>query len=329
MANFVLNFSAYTSGVHKIAWRTFETPVGEYNYINVNVNAPSYPVVQSVTIPVNGSLYCADDGNGRTGIEFTGWILPMCYGEEYNNDPMIPDHATVFTHKVEKVESNCHRYTISLHGLPARIGVIDGGTGYTEPPEITVTRDASDTNTHDCRPVAHISGGSIDYIIFTDDDHGAYDPSNPPTVSVQGNASLSIAIDNNIKVNMNKYACDGYYGDTSLYLEKFDTIGQSVELCANTSEIQTIDPCLVPVDNGPCQCCDCSNVTIDTTNANSGMCIVWYNTCWDESGSITLYGMEIQYGQTVQLQNVINDSLCVATNTLENTGTPVNPIITH
>lgn len=329
MANFVLNFSAYTSGVHKIAWRTFETPVGEYNYINVNVNAPSYPVVQSVTIPVNGSLYCADDGNGRTGIEFTGWILPMCYGEEYNNDPMIPDHATTFTHKVEKVNDNCHDYTVTLIGMPLVIEVVDGGTGYTDVPEITVVRDPADTNTADCEPVAIISGGSITGVTFNNNNKGSYDPSHLPTVSVTGNASLGASTPALLKVGMYEYVCDGYYGNYKDYEKEFTTLGESVNMCANETAIQDITPCVSVVDNGPCHCCSCKDVTIDASAADDGQCLVWYNTCWDESGTVTLYSKEIAHGETIVLQNVIVDSLCVAENELEANNVPVDPVITY
>ena len=126
---------------------------------------------------------------------------------------------------------------------------------------------------------------------------------------------------------MQKYACDGYYGDESLFIKGFDNVGDTVDMCANINSLSDLPENYTYTDNGVCNCCECADVTIDATNANDGKCTVWYNTCWDANGSITLYGMEINANEQITLNNVITDTLCVVNNTLNNSGTPVVPII--
>jgi hypothetical protein len=71
MASFDINFIANTTGVHTVYWRTYEDPVNTYpNFLSITVTVPG---LQSVTIDVEGSLYCAP-----YGITYEGYIIAEC-----------------------------------------------------------------------------------------------------------------------------------------------------------------------------------------------------------------------------------------------------------
>ena len=71
MASFDINFIANTTGVHTVYWRTYEDPINTYpNFTSITVTVPG---LQSVTIDVEGSLYCAP-----YGITYEGYVIAEC-----------------------------------------------------------------------------------------------------------------------------------------------------------------------------------------------------------------------------------------------------------
>ncbi len=71
MASFDINFIANTIGVHTVYWRNYEDPINTYpNSESVNVAIPG---LQTITINVEGSLYCAP-----YGITYEGYVISDC-----------------------------------------------------------------------------------------------------------------------------------------------------------------------------------------------------------------------------------------------------------
>lgn len=320
MAGFTLKFDAETSGNYKIGYRDSAYPSDSYKYKEVYVNNTSYPHEVSVSIEVEGNLYCAD-------VIYEGWILPMCFGEVYQPGQDVPDNATTFVHTVQQISNNCSKLKVTLQGFGiASVTITDPGGGYTEAPAITLIRDVADTNVDDAILVPVIESGKVTAINVQY--AGTYN--GVPTLSIaapgSGTQATAVAV---LEINgediptedIANFACSSVNGTTNIVL---DTIGTYIQMCGNYGTAQNIISKNYKVENeGCCYCESCCNVTIDATSATSGSVEYSYNKCWDESG-VTTYFAELQHGQSITLNNVILDTVYTFGETLD-----VSAVITH
>lgn len=113
MASFDINFIANTSGVHTVYWRTYEDPVNTYpNFLSVNVTIPG---LQSITIDVEGSLYCAP-----YGITYEGYVIADCQDPlpETNGIPnSVLSSGTTWTVVMAEQDDPCQDTTITCDNV--------------------------------------------------------------------------------------------------------------------------------------------------------------------------------------------------------------------
>jgi hypothetical protein len=144
MASFDINFIANTTGLHTVYWRNYEDPVNTYpNSESVNVTTPG---LQTITIDVEGSLYCAP-----YGITYEGYVIAEC------QDPLpatngIPDSVlssgTTWTVVMDEQTDPCQDTTITCDNVGIDGITVDSfGRNYTgvngDPGAVmTVTIDA-------------------------------------------------------------------------------------------------------------------------------------------------------------------------------------------
>lgn len=337
MAGFTLKFDAQTSGNYKIAYKDADDPCAVYQYKEVYVNNQSYPHEVSVNIDIEGSLYCDN-------ITYTGWVLPMCFGEVYQPGQTVPDHATIFTHVIGSIANQCHRLYLHLAGYKIESFTIDnGGSGYDEsdPPTLTIVRDAYDPlvpddpldpNPYDAVSIVPvISDGEIVGVNFTSasmNRGGAYnpqhlnDPTMDPTVTITGGIGTGAVItpvlansgDTITTENIDEIACSDVTNTMSITLTTPD---DKFQMCGNQTTARSLIPIHYNVDDlGCCYCEQCGEATIDATAATSGSMFYCYNKCWDES-SVTMFFAEIKHGETVVLSNAIKETYNVLSSTLD------------
>ena len=128
MASFDINFIANTTGLHTVYWRNYEDPVNTYpNSESVNVTIPG---LQTITIDVEGSLYCAP-----YGITYEGYVIAEC------QDPLpatngIPNSVlssgTTWTVVMDEQTDPCQDTTITCDNVGiGNITVDSFGRNYT------------------------------------------------------------------------------------------------------------------------------------------------------------------------------------------------------
>lgn len=211
MASFDINFQANTTGDHYVGWRTYDMLPNTYNVETINVTIPG---AQTVTIEVDGSLYCAN-----SDIQYTGYVIAACMNQNDGNADGIPDLALTWTIDMVQQIDPCIKTRITCDNVPLNtINITNKGDSYTSPPTVTVT--APDVVGGVQAAGQAFLGNGVITTLFITNFGGQYEPI--------GNASTTQTVD---LIRLGQVATDGTLGTVDV---TFDIVGNVASIALNT-----------------------------------------------------------------------------------------------
>ncbi len=308
MASFTVNFSANTTGDHYICYRTQgAAPATPFICTTENVTATG---ANSVVIEIPDNIYC-------DVFTFEGYIIAACEPQTDTTGNGFPDDAVTFSVSFPQVPDPCPLYeiTCAIVAINRIVSVSNPGSGYTIGDPITfTTANPADTIIAATAQVGNVDGlgGITSVTVLTFGEYTAV-----PTATAGGSgagAVLITSLDPCDNLLLSTISCNNPAQGPVIPFAQLG-LGDRLAICADVSNIATLDPQYTAVDisveeGGTCNCQTCEQCEVSNT---SGKALNYsYQSCWDESpqsGAIIVYAAQIADGATVNIGCVIRETV--------------------